>query len=89
MGGSQNPQELHYSETGAGCQCIRRIFCPITWNFRAAQSLGMEMADLVTVTGWVLLAGGLYRMIAPGAPQATANAGNRAMFAAIVVIGTA
>jgi hypothetical protein len=41
----------------------------------------------ITVTGWVLLAGGLYRMIAPEAPQAQASAASYAMFAAIVVIG--
>jgi hypothetical protein len=42
---------------------------------------------LITLTGWILLAGGLYRMIAPAAPQAPANAASFAMFAAIAAIG--
>ena len=41
----------------------------------------------ITLTGWVLLIGGLYRMIAPDAPQASANAASYTMFAVIVAIG--
>jgi hypothetical protein len=42
---------------------------------------------LITVTGWVLLLGGLYRMIAPEAPQAHDSPESYAMFAVIVAIG--
>ena len=42
---------------------------------------------LITVTAWMLLFGGLYRMIAPTAPQATAGAASNAMFAIIVLAG--
>jgi len=42
---------------------------------------------LITVTGWVLLLGGLYRMIAPEAPQAHGSPESYAMLAVIVVIG--
>jgi uncharacterized membrane protein YgdD (TMEM256/DUF423 family) len=42
---------------------------------------------LITITGWVLFLGGLYRMIAPEAPQASANAGSYAMLVALGVIG--
>jgi hypothetical protein len=48
-----------------------------TWNW----------PTLITLTGWVLLLGGLYRMIAPGAPQAHAGAASYAMFATLVVTG--
>jgi hypothetical protein len=41
----------------------------------------------ITVTGWVLLMGGLFRMIAPEAPQASANGMSYTMFAVIVMIG--
>ena len=54
---------------------------------RAHNRWAWRWPTFITVTGWVLLAGGLYRMIAPEAPQAHANAGSYAMFAAIVVIG--
>lgn len=42
---------------------------------------------LVTLTGWVLLVGGLYRMIAPSAPQAPQNATSYVMFAVLAAIG--
>ena len=41
----------------------------------------------VTVTGWALLLGGLYRMIDPDAPQAAANVGSYAVLATLVVLG--
>jgi hypothetical protein len=54
---------------------------------RAHNRWAWKWQTFITVIGWVLLAGGLYRMIAPEAPQAHANAGSYAMFAAIVAIG--
>jgi hypothetical protein len=54
---------------------------------RAHNRWAWRWSTLITVIGWVLLAGGLYRMIAPEAPQAHTSAGSYAMFAAIVVIG--
>lgn len=42
---------------------------------------------LITLTGWVLLLGGLYRMIAPEAPQARADATAYALFAILIVVG--
>ena len=54
---------------------------------RAHNRWSWRWPTLITVTGWVLLAGGFYRMIAPEAPQAPANAGSYVAFAAIVVIG--
>lgn len=42
---------------------------------------------LVTLTGWVLLFGGLYRMAAPAAPQAPAGGESYAMFAALALVG--
>ena len=54
---------------------------------RAHNRWAWRWPTLITVTGWVLLAGGLYRMIAPDAPQAHASAGSYTMFATIVVIG--
>ena len=41
----------------------------------------------ITVTGWVMLAGGLYRMIAPGAPQMPAVIGTYVVLAVIVAVG--
>jgi hypothetical protein len=54
---------------------------------RAHNRWALRWPIFITVTGWVLLVGGLYRMTAPEAPQAHANAASYAVFAAIVVIG--
>jgi hypothetical protein len=54
---------------------------------RAHNRWAWRWPTFITVTGWVLLVGGLYRMIAPEAPQAHAGAGSYAVFAAIVAIG--
>jgi hypothetical protein len=54
---------------------------------RAHHRWAWRWPTLITVTGWVLLLGGLYRMIAPEAPQAHAGAASYAMFAAIVAVG--
>jgi hypothetical protein len=54
---------------------------------RSHNRWGWKWPTLITLTGWVLLSGGLYRMIAPEAPQAAASAATYAMLAAIVVIG--
>lgn len=42
---------------------------------------------LITLTGWALLLGGLYRMIAPAAPQAPEGGASFVMFAALALIG--
>jgi hypothetical protein len=42
---------------------------------------------LITLTGWVLLVGGLYRMIAPGAPQAPQSGLSYVMLGALAVVG--
>lgn len=42
---------------------------------------------LITLTAWVLLLGGLYRMIAPDAPQAPQSAASHVLFASLVLIG--
>ncbi len=42
---------------------------------------------LITSTGWVLLLGGLYRMVVPEAPQAPQSQASYAMFAALAAIG--
>jgi hypothetical protein len=44
---------------------------------------GWKWPLLITLTGWALLLGGLYRMIAPDAPQAPQNAMSYTMFAAL------
>jgi hypothetical protein len=54
---------------------------------RAHNRWSWRWPTLITITGWVLLAGGLYRMIAPEAAQAPAKAGSYAAFAVIVAIG--
>jgi hypothetical protein len=54
---------------------------------RAHHRWSWRWPTLITITGWLLLAGGLYRMIAPEAPQAPANAASYAAFAVIVAIG--
>ena len=54
---------------------------------RAHNRWSWRWPTLITITGWVLLAGGLYRMIAPEAPQAPANAGSCVAFLAIIAIG--
>lgn len=54
---------------------------------RAHNRWGWTWTTLITITAWVLLLGGLYRMIAPEAPQATASAPSYAMFALLVAIG--
>src|SRR5262249_43983239 len=48
---------------------------------RAHNRWAWRWPTFITVTGWVLLIFGLYRMIAPGAPQASANAASYTMFA--------
>jgi hypothetical protein len=52
---------------------------------RAHNRWAWTWPTLITVTGWMLLMGGLYRMIAPEGPQATRE--SHAVFAAVVVIG--
>ena len=42
---------------------------------------------LVTLTAWIVLFGGLYRMTAPGAPQAPQNGTSYVMFAVIAIVG--
>ena len=42
---------------------------------------------LLTLTGWIVLTGGLYRMIAPAAPQAPDSAISYVMFGALAAIG--
>ena len=42
---------------------------------------------LVTFAGWSLIAGGLYRMVAPAAPQAGADAATYGVLAVLVVVG--
>jgi uncharacterized membrane protein YozB (DUF420 family) len=54
---------------------------------RAHNHWSWRWPTFITVTGWLLLAGGLTRMIAPEAPQLHAGAVSYAMFAAIVVVG--
>jgi hypothetical protein len=54
---------------------------------RAHNRWAWNWPTLITLTGWALLLGGLYRMIAPEAPQAHAGAASYTMFAMLVVIG--
>jgi hypothetical protein len=54
---------------------------------RAHNRWARDWTVLVTLTGWVLLVGGLYRMIAPQAPQAHAGIAASVMFAVIFLIG--
>lgn len=54
---------------------------------RAHNRWSWSWSTLITITGWVLLLGGLYRMIAPAAPQASAGIESYAMFALLVAIG--
>jgi hypothetical protein len=42
---------------------------------------------IMTLTGWVALIGGLWRMVAPNAPQAPDNVLTYAMLAAIAALG--
>lgn len=42
---------------------------------------------LITITGWVLVAAGLYRMIAPEGPQAPQHPSSYAMLAALGGVG--
>jgi hypothetical protein len=42
---------------------------------------------LVTLTGWVLALGGLYRMCAPAAPQADSGAAADVMFVVLFAVG--
>lgn len=42
---------------------------------------------LITLTGWVLLAGGLYRMVAPDAPQAPQSELSYVIFAMLAAVG--
>lgn len=42
---------------------------------------------LVTLVGWVVFLAGLYRMFAPGAPQAPQNAGTFAGLALLLAVG--
>ena len=54
---------------------------------RAHHRWGWRWSTLITITGWVLLTGGLYRMMMPEAPQASANIGTYLVLASIVAIG--
>ena len=47
----------------------------------------LDWTALVTLTGWVLIAGGLYRMFAPEAPQLGAGPVTYAVLAALVAVG--
>jgi hypothetical protein len=49
---------------------------------RAHNRWAWRWPTFITVTGWVLLAGGLYRMIAPETPPATASVASYTVFAA-------
>jgi uncharacterized membrane protein YhaH (DUF805 family) len=42
---------------------------------------------LITLIGWVLLFGGLYRMVAPDAPQAPQSGASYVMFAVLALTG--
>ncbi len=54
---------------------------------RAHNVWSWQWAVLITLTGWVALIAGLWRMAAPSAPQAPANAVTYAVLAAITAIG--
>jgi len=54
---------------------------------RAHNRWAWRWPTFITVTGWVLLMGGLYRMIAPETPPATARVATYTVLAAIVLIG--
>jgi membrane-bound ClpP family serine protease len=54
---------------------------------RAHNRWAWKWPTFITVTGYVLLVGGLFRMIAPEAPKASANVTSYTMFAAIVLMG--
>ncbi len=47
----------------------------------------LDWTVLVTLTGWAAMLGGLYRMIAPQAPQAHDGIAATVMFALIVLVG--
>ena len=47
----------------------------------------MRWPVLVTLTGWILALGGLYRMFAPEAPQAPESVLTYVMFAALLAVG--
>lgn len=42
---------------------------------------------MVTITGWIAMLGGLYRMFAPTAPQAGENFVTYAVLVALFVVG--
>ena len=46
-----------------------------------------EWPVLVTLTGWVLFIGGLYRMFAPAAPQMSNGIATYVLLAVLVVVG--
>jgi hypothetical protein len=46
-----------------------------------------DWSILVTLTGWILFLGGLYRMFAPEAPQVSKSVAADAMFTALIAIG--
>ncbi len=54
---------------------------------RAHNRWSWNWPTLITITGWVLLLGGLYRMVVPEAPQSSAHALSYAMLAVIASIG--
>jgi hypothetical protein len=54
---------------------------------RAHNRWSWTWPTVITVTGWMLLLGGLYRMIAPEAPQVKANAAMYMTFAVMVIVG--
>jgi hypothetical protein len=54
---------------------------------RAHNRWAWNWPTFITLTGWVLLLGGLTRMIAPEAPQAHAGAASFAVFAVLVAVG--
>jgi hypothetical protein len=54
---------------------------------RAHNIWALKWPVIVTLTGWIALVAGLYRMTAPRAPQASENVLTYAMLAAIAVMG--
>ncbi len=48
---------------------------------------GKDWRILVTLAGWILLFGGLYRMIAPQAPQVSKGFAADAIFTVLIAVG--
>lgn len=54
---------------------------------RAHNHWSWNWPTLITITSWILLFGGLYRMVAPEAPQGSAHAPSYAVLTIVAVIG--